>query len=88
VTSLRPAVAGLLRKSGEDGSELTIDTERFSETESPRSQDPVKEMPVMHLNVPRKRAVDANVRAREKIGHYLLGTVHNDWRSENTSSPV
>jgi hypothetical protein len=48
----------------------------FSETERPRSQDPVKEMPVVHLNVPGPRAVDANVRAREKIGHYILGSGH------------
>ena len=32
----------------------------------------------MYLNVPGARAVDANIRAREKIGHYLFGSVHND----------
>ena len=35
-------------------------------------------MPVMHLNVPGPRAVDANVRGCEKIGHYFLGIGHND----------
>jgi hypothetical protein len=30
----------------------------------------------MHLYVPRASAVDANVRQREKIGHYILGSGH------------
>jgi hypothetical protein len=32
----------------------------------------------MDLNVPGARAIDANVRAREKIGHHLLGSGHNE----------
>jgi hypothetical protein len=60
----------------------------FSETERPRSQDPVKEMPVMHLNVPGARASDANVGAREKIGHYVLGSGHNDLAGRERFVPI
>ena len=45
-------------------------------------------MPVMHLNVPGPRAVDANVGGREKIRHYVLGSEHNDLAGRNASSPV
>jgi hypothetical protein len=45
-------------------------------------------MPVMHLNVAGARAVDANVRAREKIGDYLLGSVHNNLARRERFVPV
>jgi hypothetical protein len=45
-------------------------------------------MPVMHLNVPGARAVDANARAREKIGHYLLGSGHNDLAGRERFVPI
>src|ERR1700757_1287983 len=59
----------------------------FSETECPRSQDPIKEMPVMHPNVPRARAVDANVRGREKSLYYVLGSGHNDLAGRERFGP-
>src|SRR5437773_6657947 len=48
----------------------------FPETERPGSQDSAKEAPVMHLYVPGARAVDANIREREKIGHHILSSGH------------
>jgi hypothetical protein len=33
----------------------------------------------MYLYVPRPSAVDLNVRDREKIGHYFLGSGHDDF---------
>src|SRR5438034_1159446 len=52
---------------------------RFPETERPGSQDSAKEAPIMHLYVPGASAIDANVRAREKIGHHILGSGHMSW---------
>src|SRR5438046_1241076 len=46
------------------------------ETERPGGQDPAKEALVVHLYVPGVRAVDANIREREKIGHHILGSGH------------
>ncbi len=51
----------------------------FPETERPGSQDSAKEALVVHLYVPGARAVDANVRGREKIGHHILGSGHMSW---------
>jgi hypothetical protein len=45
-------------------------------------------MPVMHLNITGARAVDANVRAREKIGHYLLGSGHNNLAGRERFVPI
>src|SRR6184192_4276686 len=53
---------------------------RFPETECSGSQHSAKEALVMHVYVPRASAVDANVRAREKIGHHSLGSGHMIWR--------
>jgi hypothetical protein len=51
----------------------------FAETERSGSQDSAKEASVMHLNVPGPSAVGANVGAREKIGHHILGSGHIFW---------
>jgi hypothetical protein len=48
------------------------DSLRLTETERPGSEDSAKEVPVMHLYVPRASAVDPNARQREKVGHYIL----------------
>src|SRR6266545_60977 len=51
----------------------------LAETERPGSQYSAKEPPVMHLYVPGTSAVDANVGAREKIGHHISGSGHMIW---------
>jgi len=48
----------------------------FPETERPEGEDSAKEALVVHLYVPGPRAVDANIREREKIGHHILGSGH------------
>jgi hypothetical protein len=48
----------------------------FPETERPGSKDSAKEPRVMHLYVPEARAVDANIRELEQIGHHILGSGH------------
>lgn len=48
----------------------------FPETERPGGQDSAKEALVMYLYVPGARAVDADVREREEIGHHILGSAH------------
>jgi len=52
---------------------------RFPETKRPGSQHSAKKPLVIYVYVPGARAVDANVREREKIGHYILGSVHVIW---------
>src|SRR6266516_4610461 len=51
----------------------------FPETECPGSEDSAKEAPIMHLYVPGASAIVANVRAREQIGHHILGSGHMIW---------
>src|SRR5439155_16834168 len=48
----------------------------FPETERPGSKDSAKEAPVVHLNVPAPRAVDANIREGEQIVHHILVSGH------------
>jgi hypothetical protein len=48
----------------------------FPETERSGSKDSAKEALVVHVYVPGARAVDANIREREKIGHHILGSGH------------
>src|SRR5437867_12134535 len=52
---------------------------RFPVTKRPGSQHSAKKPLVIYVYVPGARAVDANVREREKIGHYILGSVHVIW---------
>jgi hypothetical protein len=59
---------------------------RFPETECPGSEDSAKEAPVMHLYVPETRAVDANIRGREQIGHHILGSRHMIWLIAGSAS--
>ncbi len=60
----------------------------FPETERLGSEDSVKEARVMHLYVPGASAVNANVRARNKIGHHILDSGHMTRRSRERVVPA
>ena len=60
---------------------------RFAETERAEDEDAPKKAGVMHLYVPRSRAVDLNVRDREKFGQHILGSRHMNLPIALSASP-